>query len=219
MRNPTGLLFQKEQTSASAISSSLFPSTSVPGQEALMKAFQSAFLAIRSVVPTALATQQAATSETSWSAEFQQKPMSTETGSSLALGAESEMNVITSDTDADVVERAAVETPTLEPEPDQQREFQTPLLLIETTTTKIPESREKKADHKKSGKKPRKRQRMSSGENHSVKPTADSGLAGPESTPVLGIVVVKTESPPATLSRRNTPVRQSEQAARLLLST
>ena len=115
VRDPTGLQSQKEQTSASATSSSLFPSTSMPGQKALMSAFQAAFLAMRSVVPTAHASQQAATSETSRSGEFQQKPMSTETGSSLALVAESEMDVITSDTGADVVEGAAAETPMMEP--------------------------------------------------------------------------------------------------------
>ncbi len=70
MRDPTGLLSQKEQTSASATSSSLFPLTSMPGQEALMTAFQAAFLAMRSVVPTAPASQQAATSETPRSGEF-----------------------------------------------------------------------------------------------------------------------------------------------------
>ncbi len=60
---------------------------------------------------------------------------------------------------------------------------------------------------------------MSSGEKDSATPTADSCLTGPDSTPVSGIVVVETESPPATLSRRNTPISQSSQAARLLLST
>ena len=124
VRDPTGLLSQKEQTSASATSSSLFPSTSMPGQEALLTAFQAAFLAMRSVVPTAPASQQAATSETPRSGEFQ-KPMSTETSSSLTRGAESEMDVITSDTGADVVEGAAAEMPMLEPEPEQEREFQT----------------------------------------------------------------------------------------------
>ena len=145
--------------------------------------------------------------------------MATETDSSLAPGADSEIDVITSDTGANVVEGAAAETPTLEPEHDQQRESQTPVLPIETLTNKKPESREKKADNKKSGKKPSKRQRMSSGEKDSVTPTTDSGLTGPISTQVLGIVVVDTESPPAKLSRRNTPIRQSAQAARLLLST
>ena len=60
---------------------------------------------------------------------------------------------------------------------------------------------------------------MSFAEKDSTTPTADSGLIKPESTQVLGIVVVETEFSPATLSRRNTPVRQSAQAARLLLST
>ena len=143
--------------------------------------------------------------------------MSTETGSSFTRGAESKMDVITSDTGADVVEGAAAEIPMLEPEPEQEREFQSPVLPIDTSTTKKPESREKKADQKKSGKKPSKRQRMSSGESESVTTTADSGLTGPESTQVSGTVVVETESPPATLSRHNTPVRQSAQAARLLL--
>ena len=135
------------------------------GQDALMTAFQAAFLAMRSVVPTAPASQQAATSETPRSGEFQ-KPMSTETGSSLTRGAESEMDVITSDTGADVVEGAAAETPMLEPEPEQEREFQTPVLPIDMSTTKKPESREKKAEQKTSGKKPSKRQRMSSGEKN-----------------------------------------------------
>ena len=58
---------------------------------------------------------------------------------------------------------------------------------------------------------------MSSREKESATPTADSGLTNPESIQVAEIVVV--ESPPATLSRRNTPVRQSAQAARFLLST
>ena len=129
------------------------------------------------------------------------------------------MDVITSDTGADVAEGAAAETPMLEPEPEQEREFQTPVLPIETSTTKKPESREIKAEQKKSKKKPSKRQRMSSGEKKSATPTADSGLTRPESTQVTEIVVVKTESPPATLSRRNMPVRQSAQAVRLLLST
>ena len=82
-----------------------------------------------------------------------------------------------------------------------------------------PESREKKADQAKSGKKSSKRQRMSSREKDSVTPTADTDLTGPESTQIAGIVVVETESPPVILSRRHTPVRQSAQAARLLLST
>ena len=128
----------------------------MPGQKAHMTAFQAAFLAMRSVVPTAPASQQAATSETPRSGEFQ-KPMATETGSLLALGAESEMNVITSDTNADVVEGAAAETPMLKPEPVQERDFQTPVLLIDTAATKKPESREKKEDQKKSGKKSSKR--------------------------------------------------------------
>ena len=55
-----------------------------------------------------------------------------QTGSSLALGAKSKMDVIVSDTGGDVVEKPAAETPTLEPEPEQQREFQTPLLPIKT---------------------------------------------------------------------------------------
>ena len=117
----------------------------MPGQVALMTAFEAAFLAMRSVMPTAPASQQAATSETPRSGEFQ-KPMSTETGSSLVLGAESEMDVITSDTGADVIEGAAAETPMLEPEPKQERDLQTPVLPIDTSTTKKPESREKKAD-------------------------------------------------------------------------
>ena len=121
----------------------------MPGQEALMTAFQAALLAMRSVVPTAPASQQAATSETYRRGEFQ-KPMSSETGSSLARGAESEMDVITSDTGADVVEGAAAETPMLEPEPEQERDLQIPVLLIDTSTTKKPESREKKADQKQS---------------------------------------------------------------------
>ena len=148
--DPTGFLSYKEQTSASATSSSLFPSTSMPGQEALITAFQAAFLAMRSVGPPAPTSQQAATSETPRSGEFQ-KPMFTETNSSLALGAKSEMDVITSDIGADVVEGVAAETPMLEPEPDKQRELQTPVLPIDTSTTKKPESREKKADQKKSG--------------------------------------------------------------------
>ena len=78
----------------------------MPGHEALMTTFQVAFLAMRSVVPTAPTLQQAATSKTPRSREFQ-KPMSTETGSSLAPGKEFEMDVITSDTGADVVEGAA----------------------------------------------------------------------------------------------------------------
>ena len=60
---------------------------------------------------------------------------------------------------------------------------------------------------------------MLSEENKSATPTADSGLTRPELTQVAKIVVVETESPPATLSRSNTPVRQSAQASRLLLST
>ena len=124
-------------------------------------------------MPTAPALQQAATSETFWSKEFQ-KPMSTETGSLLALGVESEMDVITSDTGADAVEGAAAETVMLEPEPEQQREPQTSVLPIETSTTKKSESREKKADQTKSGKKPSKRQRMSSGEKDYARPTTDS---------------------------------------------
>ena len=67
--------------------------------------------------------------------------MSTKTGLSLALGAESDIHVITSDTNADVVEWAATETPMLEPEPEQKRNFQTPVLPIDTLTTKKPESR------------------------------------------------------------------------------
>ena len=189
----------------------------MPGQEALMTAFQAAFLAMKTVVPTAPVSQQAATSETARRGEFQ-KPISTETGSSLARGAESEMDVITSDTGADVVEGAAGETPMLEPEPEQERDFQTLVLPIDASTTKKPKSREKKADQKKSGKKPSKRQPMSFGEKESSTP-ADSGLTRLESTQVAGIVVVETESLPATLSRLNTPVRQSAQAARLLLST
>ena len=122
----------------------------MPGQEALMTTFQAAFLAMRSVVPTAPSSQQAATSETPRSGDFQ-KPMSTETGSSLARGAESEMDVITTDTCADVVEGAAAKTPLLEPEPEQGRDFQTPVLPIDTSITKKPESREKKADQKTSG--------------------------------------------------------------------
>ena len=103
VRDPTGLFSQKEQTSASATSSSLFPSTSMPGQEALMTAFQAAFIAMRSVVQTAPTLQQDATSETPWSGEFQ-KPMSTKTGLSLVPRAESKMDAITSDTGANVVE-------------------------------------------------------------------------------------------------------------------
>ena len=217
VRDPTGLLSQKEQTSTSATSSSLFPSTSMPGQEALMTAFQAAFFAMRSVVPTAPASQQAATSETPRKGEFQ-NPMSTETGSSLVLEAESEMDVITSDTGVDVVEGDAAKKSMLEFEPEQERDFQTPVLPIDTSTTKKSELRGMKADQKKSGKKPSKRQRMSFGEKESATPTADTGVTGPESTQVAGIVVVETESPPATLSRRNTPVRQSAQAARFLLS-
>ena len=118
VRDPIRLLSQKEQTSASATSSALFPSTSMPGQEALMTEFQAAFLAMRSVVPTAPASQQAATSETPRSEEFLQMPLSTETVSSSAPGAESEMDVAVSDTGANVVEGAADETPTLEPEPE-----------------------------------------------------------------------------------------------------
>ncbi len=53
-----------------------------------------------------------ATSETPRSGEFQQKPMSTETGSSLATGAESDMDigVTVSDTGVDVVEGAAADS-------------------------------------------------------------------------------------------------------------
>ena len=129
----------------------------MPGQEELMTAFQAAFLAMKSVVPTAPASQQAAASETPRSGEFLQKPMSKETGSSSEAGAESELNGAVSDPGADVAEGAAAEKPTLEPEPEQQRESQTPVLPIKTSTTKKPESREKKADQKKSGKKPSKR--------------------------------------------------------------
>ena len=121
----------------------------MPGQEALMTAFQAAFLAMRFVVPTEHASQRAATSETPRSGEFQ-KPMSAKTASSLELGEESEMEVMTSDSGADVVEGAAAETPMLKPEFEQQRELQTPMLPIDTSTTKKPESREKnKADQKK----------------------------------------------------------------------
>ena len=119
----------------------------MPGQEALMTAFQAALLRMRSVVPTASASQKAATSETARRGEFQ-KPMSTYTGTSLARGAESEMDVITSDTGADVVEGAAAETPMLEPKPEQERDLQTPVLPIETSTAKKLESRKKKADQK-----------------------------------------------------------------------
>ena len=59
---------------------------------------------MRSVAPAAPASQQAATSETRRSRDFQQKPTSTETGLSLALGAKSEMDVMVSDIGADVVE-------------------------------------------------------------------------------------------------------------------
>ena len=114
----------------------------MPGQQGLRTAFQAAFLAMRSVVPTVPTSQQAATSETPRSGEFQ-KPMSTENGSSVVLGAESEMDVIISDTGADVVEGAAAETPMLEPEPEQERECQTPVLPFDTSTTKKPESRGK----------------------------------------------------------------------------
>ena len=117
----------------------------MPGQEALMTAFKAGFFAMRSVVPTAFASQQAATSETPRSGKFQ-KPMSTETGSSLARGVESEMDFITSDTGADVVEGAAAETPMREPEPEQERDFQTPMLLIDTSTKKKRKSHEIKAD-------------------------------------------------------------------------
>ena len=89
------------------------------------------------------------------------------------------MDVITSDTGADVVEGAAAETPMLEPEPEQERDYQTPVLPIYTSSTKKPESRGNKADKKKSGKKPSKRQRMSSGESESATATADTGLTGP----------------------------------------
>ena len=41
---------------------------------------------------------------------------------------------------------------------------------------------------------------MSSGENESATPTADSGLTKFESTQVAGIVVVETEFPPATIT-------------------
>ena len=67
----------------------------MPGQNTLVTAFQAALLAaMRPVAPTAPASQQAATSETPRSGEFQQKPMSTETSSSLAPGVDSEMDVI-----------------------------------------------------------------------------------------------------------------------------
>ena len=131
VRNPTKLLSQKEQTTAFATSSSLFSTTSMPGQEALMTAFQTAFFAMRSVVKTAPVSQQAATSKPPWSGD-KQKPMSTETGSLFLLGTESEIDVITSDTGADVFEEVTAETLLLEPEPEQQRELQTPMLPIET---------------------------------------------------------------------------------------
>ena len=123
------------------------------------------------------------------------------------------------DAGVDTVEGAAAETPALEPEPEQQREIPTPVLPIETTTKKKQVPREKKADQKKAGKKPSKRQRMSSGEKDATASMAAPGLTEPESTRGSGIVVVETKSPPYTTSRRNTPIRQSAQAARLLLST
>ena len=113
----------------------------MPGHDTLMTAFQATLLAaMRSVVPAALASQQAATSEAPRSGEFQQKPISTETGSLLATEAESDMDigVTVSDTGVDVVEGAAADTSTLEPEPEPQRELQTPVLRTETSTTKKP---------------------------------------------------------------------------------
>ena len=145
--------------------------------------------------------------------------MFTETGSSLAIGADSEMDVIVSDTGADFVERAALDTSALEPEPELQRELQPPMILTETSTTKNPAPREKKVELKKIGKKPSKRQRMLSGEKESATPMAASGLTGPESTQGSEIVVVETDTPPYTLSRRNTSIRQSAHTALLLLST
>ena len=62
----------------------------MPGHETLMTAFQAAQLAARRfVVPVAPAMQHVATLETLRSKDFQQKPTSTEIGSSLALRAES----------------------------------------------------------------------------------------------------------------------------------
>ena len=72
--------------------------------------------------------------------------MSTETGSSLAIGADSEMDVIVLDTGVDVVEGAALDTSALEPELESQRELQTPVLTTKTSTKTKPARREKKVD-------------------------------------------------------------------------
>ncbi len=121
----------------------------MPGTETLVMAFQAALLAaMRSVAPTVPASQQAKNSETPRSGEFQQKSILTETGPSLATGAESDMDIgiTVSDTGVDVVEGAAADTLALEPEPEPQRELQTPVLPTETPTTKISLQREKTAD-------------------------------------------------------------------------
>ena len=122
----------------------------MPGQDTLLTAFQATLTRSDKICGANCvcfaANLRAATSETCWSGEFQQKPMSTETGLSMALGAESEMDIIFLDTGAVVVEGAAAET-ALEHKLEQQHVFQTPVLPIETTTTKKPVPREKKADH------------------------------------------------------------------------
>ena len=126
--------------------------------------------------------------------------------------------VSVSDTGVNTVEGAAVDTSALKPEPDLQRELKTPVLTIETSTTRKTAPREKKEDQTKSGNKPSKRQRMSSNEKDSATLTVTPGLAKSGSIEGSDIVVVETESPLYTISRRNTPIRQLAQAARLLLT-
>ena len=155
LRDPPDLLSQKEQTSASATSSSLFPTLSLMGQDTPMTSFQAALLAsMRSVAAPVFASQQDAISETPQSGEFQQKPTFTETGSSLAISADSKIGIIVSDTGADVFEGVALDTLALEFEPEPQRELYTPVLPTEMSTTTKPARREKKVGQSKIGKKP-----------------------------------------------------------------
>ena len=76
--------------------------------------------------------------------------MSTATGSSVTTGAVSDMSIGVAelDTGLDTVEGDAADISAMEPEPELQRELQTPVLPIETSSRKKTVPREKKQTRK-----------------------------------------------------------------------
>ena len=182
-----------------------------------MNRLQAALLTkIKSIAPaTSSASQQAASASTPMSSVHLLPPSMTDTGSQLAAGLESDMEMQHLNFGADLGDLAAHEDAELQPEP--QPGSSTSAVTTDTRPKNpAPQRAEPKVKKDKSSHTARSKKRMRISEGEAAT-SAAAEPAQPETTHSEELVMLEFKSPPDSTSFWRTPLRAAACAAKLLI--